>query len=49
MTSFDNSQWNQIECSIKDATDNYKDLNLKKIIVAVPTDAPFVMNKKRRM
>lgn len=46
-TAFSDSQWNQIEKSIKDAIDNFKDFNLKKIIVAVPTDAPLKMNKKR--
>lgn len=46
-TAFSSSQWNQIERSIKNATDNFKVFNLKKIIVAVPTDAPFEMNKKR--
>lgn len=45
--AFSNSQWNQIEKSIKDAIDNFKEFNLKKIIVAVPTDAPLKMNKKR--
>ena len=45
MTAFGTSQWNQIEKSIKDAITNYKKFNLKKIIVAVPTDAPFKMNK----
>ena len=48
MTSFGTSQWNQIEGSIEDAVNNFKKYNLKKIIVAVPTDAPFVMNKKRK-
>ena len=46
-TAFSDSQWNQIEKSIKNATDNFKEFNLKKIIVAVPTDAPLKMNKKR--
>lgn len=46
-TAFSTSQWNQIERSVKNATDNFKDYNLKKIIVVVPTDAPIEMNKKR--
>ncbi len=45
MTAFGTSQWNQIEKSIEDAVNNFKKFNLKKIIVAVPTDAPFKMNK----
>ena len=45
--AFSTSQWDQIEKSIKNATDNFKDFNLKKIIVAVPIDAPLKMNKKR--
>ena len=47
MTSYGSSQWNQIERSIESAVNNFKDFNLKKIIVAVPTDAPLKLNKKR--
>lgn len=45
--AFSNSQWNQIEKSILNAVNNFKNLNLKKIIVAVPIDAPLKMNEKR--
>lgn len=47
MTSFGSNQWNQIERSIENAITNFKEFNLKKIIVAVPIDAPIKMNKKR--
>lgn len=45
-TSFEGNQWQQIEKSIENAINNYKEYPLKKIIIAVPIDPPLKTNKK---